>query len=139
MYYATELTEFELSVIDAGIEVEGVARRLFNDGVLVAGSKTEAQQKTAELLASNIQTLFQPIFEKDGLLAAIDVLQFHDEIHEIKSSTRVREEHLYDLAFQVVLLRKNGLKVSRAFLVHLNASYTRQVDLELGQLFLSVE
>jgi hypothetical protein len=40
VYYATELTEFGQSVIDAGIEVEGIARRLFNDGVLVAGSKT---------------------------------------------------------------------------------------------------
>ena len=56
VYYAAELTEFELSVIDAGIEVEGVARRLFNDGVLVAGSKTEAQQKTAELLAILLRT-----------------------------------------------------------------------------------
>jgi len=144
VYYATELTEFEQSVIDAGIEVEGVARRLFNDGVLVAGSKTEAQQRTAELLTANTRTLFQSVFEKDGLLAAIDVLQFDDErggfsIYEIKASTRAQEEYLYDLAFQVVLLRKNALKVSRAFLVHLNPSYTRQGDLDLGQLFLSVD
>ena len=144
VYYATELTEFEQSVIDAGIEVEGVARRLFTEGVLVTGSETEAHQKTAELLAANTRPLFQPVFEKDGLLAAIDVLQFDDEtrgfsIHEIKSSTRAQEEYLYDLAFQVVLLRKNGLKVSRAFLVLLNPSYIRQGDLDLGQLFLSVD
>jgi Domain of unknown function(DUF2779) len=144
VYYATELTEFEQSVIDAGIEVEGVARRLFTDGALVTGSKTEAQQKTAELLTANTRTLFQPVFEKDGLLAAIDVLQFEDQtggfsIYEIKSSTRAQEEHLYDLAFQVVLLRKYGLKVSRAFVVHLNSNYARQGDLDLGHLFLFVD
>src|SRR5580700_3565924 len=99
VYYATELTEFERSVIDAGIEVEGVARRLFTDGVLVTGSKDEVQQKTAELLSAKGRTLFQPVFEKDGLLAAVDVLQFDDEtgafsIHEIKSATRAQEEHL---------------------------------------------
>ena len=128
VYYAAELTEFEQAVIDAGIEVEGVARGLFPGGVLVTGSKAEAQEKTMELLDANAMALFQPVFEKDGLLAAIDVLQFDDAageyaIHEIKSSTEIDERHLYDLAFQVILLRKNGRKVSRACLVHLNPNY----------------
>jgi len=144
IYYAAELTEFEQSVIYAGMEVEAVARGLFPDGILVTGSTTEAQQKTTGLLIANTRTLFQPVFEKDGLLAAIDVLQFDDEtggyaIHEIKSSTQIEEQHLYDLAFQVVLLRKNGRKVSRAYLVHLNPNYTRQGDLDLANLFLSVD
>jgi len=44
------------------------------------------------------------VFEKDGLLAAIDVLQFDDAageyaIYEIKSSAEIDERHLYDLAF----------------------------------------
>jgi len=110
IYYAAELTEFEQSIIDVGIEVEGAARALFPSGTLIAGSHSEAQQKTAELLAAKSGTLFQPVFEKDGLLAAIDVLQFdHTEgqcsIYEIKSSTQLEDEHLYDLAYQVVLLR----------------------------------
>jgi len=144
VYNATGLTEFEQSVIDAGIEAEGVARGLFPGGILIAGSKTDARQKTIDLLTAKTQTLFQPVFEKDGLLAAIDVLQLDDAtgeyaIHEIKSSTRIEEQHLYDLAFQVVLLRKNGRKVSRACLVHLNPNYTRQGELDLGRLFVSVD
>lgn len=55
--------------------MEGVARRPFTDGVRVTGSRTEAQNKTAELLTANTRTLFQPVFEKDGLFAAIDVLR----------------------------------------------------------------
>jgi hypothetical protein len=39
VYYDAELTEFDQAVIDAGIEVEGVARGLFLGGVLVTGSK----------------------------------------------------------------------------------------------------
>ena len=144
IYYAEELTEFEQSVIDAGIEVEGVSRGLFPDGILVTGSKTEAQRKTADLLIANTRTLFQPVFENGGLFTAIDVLQFDDEtggyaIHEVKSSTRIEEQHLYDLAFQVVLLRNNGRNVSRACLVHLNPNYTRQGDLDLANLFLSID
>src|SRR5258707_15484229 len=53
VYYAAELTEFEQAVIDAGIEVERVARGLFPGGVLVTGSKAEAQEKTTELLHAN--------------------------------------------------------------------------------------
>jgi hypothetical protein len=110
----------------------------------VTGSKSEAQQKTADHLFANTRTLFQPLFERDGLLAAIDVLQFEDAtggytIHEIKSSTGIEEHHLYDVAFQVVLLRKSGLKVSRACLVHLNPNYTRQGELDLQRLFVSVD
>jgi hypothetical protein len=144
IYYAAELTEFEQSIIDAGIEVEGAARGLFPGGTLIVGSPTEAQQKTADQLTAETQTLFQPVFEKDGRLAAIDVLQYDDthgqySIHEIKSSTQVENEHLYDLAYQVVLLRNTGLKVSRACLMHLNPNYIRQGDLDLGRLFVSVD
>jgi Domain of unknown function(DUF2779) len=144
VYFATELTEFEQSVIDAGTDVEVVARRLFADGVLVTASKMEARQRTSDLLTANTRTLFQAAFEKDGLLAAIDVLQFDNQsggffIYEIKSAARIAVEHSYDLAFQVTLLRKSGLNVSRAFLVHLNPKYARRGGLDLGELFLSVD
>src|SRR5882762_2231781 len=116
LYYSTELTEYEQSVIDMGIEVERIARTLFPDGVLLIGTKAAAQQQTLKCLTSNCSgTLFQAVFHRDQLLAAIDVLQFDVEtglysIREIKSSTEVKEEHLYDLAFQVVLLRPNRVE-----------------------------
>lgn len=141
IYYATELTEFDQSMIDSGIEVEVVARRLFPSGVLVTA---EEQHEKAELRPVGTSTLFQPVFKKDGLLAAIDVLQFDAAtgeytIHEIKSSTRVQDEHVYDLAFQVILLRKTGRRVARACLLHVNANYIREGELDLGRLFVSVD
>jgi Domain of unknown function(DUF2779) len=144
IYHAIELTEFEQSVIDAGIETEILARKLFPGGVLVTGSKSNAQEKTAELIDLKTPKLFQPLFENEDLLAAVDVLEIDGPtgeyaIHEIKSSTRLRDEHLYDLAFQVVLLRKTGRKVGRACLLHLNPRYIRQDELDLEQLFVSVD
>ena len=73
IYRATEVTEFEQSVMDMGIEVECIARGLFPEGVLVPGSKAEAQENTARCLAVNTETLFQAVFEREQLLAAIDV------------------------------------------------------------------
>jgi len=52
LYYSAELTEYEQSIIDMGIEVERVARNLFPQGVFVTGTKTEAQQNTLKCLAS---------------------------------------------------------------------------------------
>ena len=145
LYYSTELTEYEQSVIDMGIEVERVARTLFPQGVLVTGTKTEAQQNTLKCLASNTAgTLFQAVFQREQLLAAIDVFQFDNEtgwysINEIKSSTEVKEEHFYDLAFQVVLLRQHGMPIRRASVVHLNPGYVRQGDLDIEQVFTTVD
>jgi hypothetical protein len=144
LYYSTELTEYEQSIIDTGIKVELVARKLFPQGVLITGTKTEAQQNTLQCVASNTQTLFQAVFQREQCLAAIDVLQFHPgtgacSILEIKSSTEVKAEHLYDLAFQVVLLRQHGTPVIQASIIHLTSSYMRQGALDIQQLFTVVD
>jgi hypothetical protein len=128
-----------------GIEVHRVARNLFPQGALVTGTKTEAQQNTLNCLASNSAgTLFEAVFQREQLLAAIDVLQCDAEtgwysIQEIKSSTELKEEHLYDLAFQVVLLRQHKMPIRRASIVHLNPGYVRQGDLDIQRLFTTVD
>jgi len=140
LYYSTELTEYEQSVMEMGIEVERVARGLFPDGVAVTGSQTDGLEETRSLIASKTRTLFQPIFKLEECLALIDVLQHElgtDEwsIYEVKSATKVKEEYLYDLAFQVVLLRKQGIDIRRSFLILLNSNYVRHHDLNIEQLF----
>jgi hypothetical protein len=144
IYCATEVTEFEQSVIDMGIEVECEARGLFPEGVLVPGSKVEARENTARYLAVNTGTLFQAVFEREQLLAAIDVLERDTStgeysIFEIKSSTKAGKEHLYDLAFQVILLRQHNLPIRRASIIHLNPHYIRKDDLDIQQLFLATD
>jgi hypothetical protein len=144
VYCSTELTEYEQCIMEMGIEVEGVARRLFPDGVIVASARTDALQETCSLIASNTRTLFRPVFEREGCLAIVDVLQREpgtDEwsIYEIKSATKQKDEHVYDLAFQAVLLRKHGIKLKRASLILLNPDYVRQDDLDIQKLFNTVD
>ncbi len=143
-YYASELTEFEKAIIDSGVEVEEVARGLFPGGVLIIGPAEEIRQATQKHLAARTPTLFQPIFERDGFLALLDVLDLNSEtngysIREIKSSTKPKEEHLHDVAFQTLLVRRCGVKIERIFIVHLNPGYERSGDLDLASLFTTAD
>jgi len=141
VYYANELSAFEKQIIETGNEVEAVARNLFPTGVLIEGRDEAAQNKTAELIKSGEKTLFQPIFVKDGFLAACDVLKLNEktgeyDIYEIKASNSIDTKlHLPDLAFQVCLLKKCGIKIGTINLLHLNAKYVRQGTLEITRLF----
>jgi hypothetical protein len=140
VYNATRPTEFEQSLIDSGIEVEIVARRRFPTGVLITGRAEEAIQTTQQLLSVVSPTLFQATFAKDGFVAAVDVFGNDSKtgsctIYEIKSSTETKEEHLYDVAFQTLLLGRCGLNIGTAFIINLNRDYVRQGDLDLANLF----
>ena len=144
VYLSTELTEYEQSVMEMGIEVERVARGLFPDGAIVTGSQTNALQETRSLIASNTPTLFQPVFEREECLAVVDVLRCEPgtndwSIYEVKSTTKVKEEHVYDLAFQVALLRKHGINLKRASLILLNPDYVRKHDLDIQKLFNTID
>ncbi len=140
IYYAHELSEFEKQIIETGNEVELVARELWPTGVLVEEKNEAAVSRTQELLDSGAETIFQAAFEKDHYFAAVDVLKRNANdtfsIYEIKATNSIdKKTHYHDLAFQVNLLRRCGLEIESAHLLHLNPEYVRQGELDLTQLF----
>lgn len=141
IYKKYPLSSFEKLIIETGNEVEQVARELFPTGVLIHGRDEDAEKETREFLEVKEATLFQPVFHKEGFLAAVDVLKFNEEtgkytICEIKASNDIDEKvHFYDLAFQVNLLRMCGLPVEKMKLMYLNKEYVREGDLEITKLF----
>lgn len=140
LFSEIKLTDFEASLIDTGIEVERVARGLFPGGTIVTASKEEALEQTDSLISARVPTIFQPVFEVEQFFAAADVLCCEpttDEwsVYEVKATTRLKQEHVYDLAFQVVLLRKHGIGVRRACVIFLNPSYVRQGEIDPRGLF----
>lgn len=141
VFYASELSEFDQALIDTGIEVEELARKLYPDGILIDERDEKGQSETQELLDKRHGTIFQPVFELDGFLAACDVLEYDKAtdsytVTEIKATNEAKADpHLYDLSFQVALLRRAGLTISRANLMHLNKEYVRQGDLNLAEMF----
>ena len=141
IYFASQLSAFDKALIETGNEVELLARQLFPGGVLIEGRDWQAQNDTLNHLAKKTRVLFQPVFLKDGFLAALDVLQLDPVLggyflYEVKAANELKEDtHLSDLAFQWVLLQKVGLPVRRAHLIHLNPDYVRDGELNLQELF----
>ncbi len=145
VYSRSELSEFEKSIIETGNEVELVARKLFPTGILIEGRNIRAQEITRDYIAKKQEILFQPIFVKDGYLAAIDILKFEPKtkdysVYEVKSTNDIdKKTHYHDLSFQINLLRRCGLKINKAYLVHLNSEYVRSGELNISELFKIVD
>lgn len=143
IYFQSELSDFERHIIETGNEVELVARKTFPDGVLIEGRDEVAQKLTQEYIAKKHPVLFQPVFLKDNFLAAVDVLKFNKEInrydiYEIKASNETdKKRHYYDLAFQVNLLKRCGVKIGMINLMHLDPDYVRFGELDISKLFKS--
>lgn len=108
-----------------GQQVDVAARGLFPAGYQVPYRPQPAERValTAEAIANGAEVLFQPVFSADDLLVIADILVRRDDgwhILEVKSTTKVKKEHLPDLAYQRYVLEHSGLEVAGASLLHLN-------------------
>lgn len=141
VFYENELSEFAKALMETGNEVEIEARKLYPGGILLEDRGEAGQDETKKLIEEKASVIFQAVFELDGFLAVCDVLEYDKErngyiITEIKATTKKKLDiHLPDIAFQVALLRRAGLTIVRANLMHLNAKYVRDGEIVLPELF----
>lgn len=141
-----ELNDFELELIKSGQEVEIWARKLFPDGTLVESTGEQAVMDTKKLIDEGKKVIFQATFEADGLYVMVDMLEWDEAnqywiINEAKGSTCNKEGerknkklHLYDAAFQYVVLKRAGYKVGKINLLELNKEYVKKGEINPAQL-----
>ncbi|HYL81185.1 MAG TPA: DUF2779 domain-containing protein, partial [Candidatus Acidoferrum sp.] len=143
---ATKPDEQQQAILDMGTEVGELARQRFPGGVLVEADHrhpTEALRRSAELLADpSVPAIFEGAFEHDRVLVRVDILErVRSEpggapqwrLIEVKSSTRVKDIHIDDLALQTYVLTGAGVELAGSWLLHINTQYVYQggeVDLE---------
>lgn len=122
-------------IFEQGNLVERQARLMFPDGQLVHGHTGEAQKQTRALIENGASTIFQATAISDGLFVMADVLRWNAEsgawdLFEVKSSTSVKKDHLYDVCFQRLAFRRAGYSIGSLFLIHVNSGYVRQGDID---------
>ena len=114
------------AVLDRGTHVGEVARRYVPGCVLVDGAHGDIAGRiraTTDAIAAGAKVLYEAAFSADGVFVAVDILERVQggwRVIEVKSSTRVKPEHLPDVAVQVHVLRAAGLTVRGADVMVLN-------------------
>ena len=132
-----EITENQQAIFDAGHKFESIVEKGFKDAVRL-GFKDFREyltlpKRTDKELKRDTKIMLQGSVIADNLLCIFDVLEKTDNgynLYEIKSSTKVKEEHLYDLAFQREVLRRKGIDIVNIYLIHSNRDYVRDGEIE---------
>ena len=116
---------------DTGTTVGEVARQRFPDGRLIEETHLEHDQavETTQALLSDdsVPALYEPAFTFQGIRTRVDVLNRNASgefnLVEVKSSTRLKPEHITDVAIQMYAVEGFGIPINKAYLMHLNNIY----------------
>ncbi len=123
---------------EGGHEFEAIAEKIFKNSFKLSFSGYEEYiqlgLKTKEAIKSGHKTILQAKFEFENLACICDVVEFKDgnviHLYEIKSSTKVKIDHHYDLAFQKQVIEKNGFTVQKIGLVHVNNRFIKKGEID---------
>ncbi|MFC2026076.1 DUF2779 domain-containing protein [Chloroflexota bacterium] len=122
---AAEISTSQRRILEQGREVGIKALEYFHDGFQVNAAVFEdAVKQTQELIEIGVPCIFEAAFTIENNRLRCDVLQKEPEgswkLVEVKSSTKVKDEHLHDAAFQANVLSELGLPISTIELMHIN-------------------
>ena len=141
---AAPVTPAQQALFDQGREVGLKAQESYPEGVHINVPHyhpDKALEKTQKAIDSGINTLFEGAFVYDDIVIRCDILTRDSKdkpwrLHEVKSTTSLKDEHIPDIAVQKYVLESAGHKVEKCFLTHLNKEC---VYPDLSNLFLDVD
>jgi len=116
------------AIFDSGTNVGELARARFPGGVLVDLDPLDPTRelRTREFIAAGAPAIFEATFIADRTYVAIDVLLAEEggfTLIEVKSTLRVKDEHVLDAAVQTHVARRAGIDVRRVEVMCLNPAY----------------
>jgi hypothetical protein len=134
------------ALFDQGHNVGELAKSLFPNGIEIGAGLVrefdEIFERTREGLKKRLP-LFEPAFTARNAYARADILVpvgvDEWDIIEVKSTTEVKDVHLYDVAFQNFVFKEAGLRIRNCYLMQINNKYVRQGAIDPTQLFSKVD
>jgi Domain of unknown function(DUF2779) len=95
-----------------------------------------AEKMISETVSPKMKSEVKAIYENLYLRADIVVPTKNGvDIYEVKSSTQVKDQYVYDIAFQKYVFEKSGIKVNNVYLIKINNQYVRRGDIDVKELF----
>ena len=134
-------------IFDTGHAIGELARQRFPGGRLIDEpyyEHTHAVETTKTLLASDsVPPLYEAAFTFERIRIRVDILNRNDEsgfdLIEVKSSTRLRPEHVADVAIQLYVVEGSGVPVRSAYVMHLNRTRPRHRERDDLERMFSIE
>ncbi|MDD4874252.1 MAG: DUF2779 domain-containing protein [Dehalococcoidales bacterium] len=124
---------------DQGHLAGELAKKLFPGGIDIPQDDFIGNiSRTKELLKQR-KTLFEAGVLTGKLYSRADILNPVNEdewdIIEVKSSTEVKDINIQDVSFQKFCREKDGLKIRKCFLAHINNKYVKNGEINPEELF----
>ena len=138
---ASETGPVQQAMFDTGHEVGRLATEIYPGGVRIEEDHfhhEDAVRSTLEVLKNrDVPAIYEAAFLEDGVRIRVDVLQRVNgnawNLIEVKSSTKLKKEHVDDVAVQLHVLQSAELSVSLAGIMHINNQYVYDgKDLDLN-------
>jgi Domain of unknown function(DUF2779)/Domain of unknown function DUF83 len=122
------VTPDQQALFDQGNFVGEEARKRFPGGVLIDNKPWDffgSLKRTRELLAQKTEIIYEAAFEYNGCYARADIIQYSKDtqrwkIFEVKSSTKVKDEHIDDVGLQAWIMAKSGLPIEQISVLYIN-------------------
>ncbi|HLE64210.1 MAG TPA: DUF2779 domain-containing protein [Pyrinomonadaceae bacterium] len=114
------------ALFEQGRRVGELARTYVPGGTLIDFPYYAVDDKltaTKRALDEGREVIYEAAFAADDQFVTIDILERTPEgfvVTEVKSSTKVKNEHVQELALQADILRECGIPVLRFFVMHIN-------------------
>ncbi len=142
--FAEPFDDPTLHLFEVGRRVEQLARIPF-PGILIEREGIPFKsliEKTVMLMANHTVLIYEGTFNAKNCICRADILEPVSEdktspwnLHEIKMSTKLKPEHITDCGVQTYCIEQSGYTIQRINLIHINAEYTRQGEINPLHLF----
>ena len=132
------------ALFDTGTGVGELARERFPGGLLINEPYDQhalAEKSTLKAISDAlVPAIYEAAFTFEGIRVRVDVLSRNDDntfdLVEVKSSTKVKPEHIPDAAIQLHVVEGSGTSVRNVFLLHIDNTYVYEGDsYNLNKLF----
>jgi len=125
--------EGALDRLSAGNEVGDISKELFPGGKevpYIPGEQLKMAEITKKCLEEGVTSIYEASFIYDDIFVRVDLMNKTDkgwDIYEVKSSTRIRSYHEYDVSIQWHVLKSlNLIELNDAFIVTLNNEFSKK-------------
>lgn len=134
--------------LDEGTRFGELARQLLGGGLLIEADHLHVREALAETAAAlarpraEVPMLFEPAFSHEGVRVRVDALWrgFRgDALIEVKSTTSVKPEYIWDCAIQTWVARGAGRPVTKVKLALVNRGFVYSTPRDYAGLLLQAD